>query len=62
MGQRTHQTFIFTQLILVSVLSTRGIVTCAGLYALLDVSGFPVSEVELADVFTRVEVVAVGLE
>jgi len=62
MEQRTHQTFIFAQLIFVSVLSTRGIVTGARLYALLDVSGFPVSEVKLANVFARVEMVAMGLE
>ena len=60
--KKTHQTLIFTQIVIVSALSTRGAITGARLCTMLEVSGFPVTEIKLANVFARVKVVAAGLE
>jgi len=60
--KKTHQTFISTQLVIVSALSRCRSITGVGLYPMLDVAGFPVTEVKLTDIFACVKVVATGLE
>lgn len=57
-----RQTFVSAQFVVVSALSTRGSVAGAGVYALLDVPGFPIMEVESANVSARIEAIAAGLE